>query len=77
MGCHGAAHGSPYTDKNGKRWTSEEVNRRLGLAVAARQDILLYVIGKIGSVAGQEYLLRAYHLAVTLDVEDYPPGGLR
>lgn len=61
MGCHGAIHGSPYTDSRGRYWTTEDVAIRLGSAIAARTDIIEYVLDKLGEEAGFEFLLRTYH----------------
>lgn len=59
--CHGATHGSPYVDENGKRWTVEEVNARIGAVVLADPARVAYVIEKLGTPeAAAEYLLRRY-----------------
>lgn len=62
-GCHGALHGSPYTDRSGRRWTQEDVEQAIGAAIGSgRPDTVRYVIGKLGDTAGREYLRRRYHL---------------
>jgi hypothetical protein len=61
--CHGALHGTPYTDLRGRRWTGEDVRRGIGRYLAV--DELRYVITKLGSEdAAAEFLRRHYFLEV-------------
>lgn len=55
-GCHGAFHGSPWTDPAGKKWTAKLVGNQIGLWVVADERRLDYVLGR----AGAEYLRRFY-----------------
>ncbi len=59
-GCHGARHGSPYVDATGRRWTPEEVKRRLGEAIVTDHDRLLYLYEKLGVDPARAYIAREY-----------------
>lgn len=61
-GCHGAFHGSPYTDDRGRRWTTADVQAAVGRTISARPATLSYVLGKLGDQAGREFLRRRYLL---------------
>lgn len=64
MGCHGAYHGSPYVDEHGVRWTQAVVAGAIGDTLKLRRtDVIGYVLGKLGNVAGSMYLKRNYGLA--------------
>lgn len=59
--CHGALHGAAYVDADGKRWTSAEARRSLGVwLLAHRPDVIAYVLGKFGDEAGRSWLERRY-----------------
>lgn len=73
MRCHGAEHGSPYTDTSGHRWTTEEVRRSLGRAVLARPRKLAYLIGRLGEDGTRALLERRYRLTV-VEIEDAWPA---
>jgi hypothetical protein len=73
MRCHGAYHGSPYYHAlpgllNGRadtieRRDTEWVARRIGKhLLAARSDVIEYVIGKLGVEFAAVYLNRFYYL---------------
>lgn len=58
-GCHGARHGNPYTDDQGRYWTPYIVRDKIGLALEPRH--VAYVLGKLGDGPGREYLRRHFH----------------
>lgn len=63
MGCHGAKHGSPYTDDEGHRWTTAEVMTSIGSTLLAhRPDVIEYVLRRLGVEAGKEFLERVYYI---------------
>lgn len=79
MRCHGAHHGSPYTESlfrvlrrsaraiktecYTERRDAEWVNRRVGQHLLEhRRDVIDYVLGKLGEVAGADYLRRVYYI---------------
>lgn len=62
MGCHGAKHGIPYTDRRGHRWTPEEARARMGDAILDRPGMILYVLDKLGYDAGLDHLARRFSL---------------
>jgi len=68
VGCHGALHGSPYTDHAGQRWTMAETAAAVGRHVAAhRPDTVEYTLTHLGWSAGREFLRRHYSLVLPDD----------
>lgn len=73
--CHGAHHGNPYTqlvldmrERGGRvleRRDAEWVNRRIGVTLLKeRQDVIGYVLEKLGDVPGRDYLARVYYVSL-------------
>lgn len=62
--CHGALHGSPYTDASGHRWTQEEVATKIGLFIGRNPNMIRYVTRTLGDSPGREYLRRRYRLEI-------------
>lgn len=61
--CHGARHGNAYVDDAGKRWTPEEVRRKIGLAILARPPKLAYLRETLGSEErAVDFLVRTFGL---------------
>ncbi len=51
MGCHGALHGTPYTDsRTGRRWTARDVRQAIGLGL--RPSEYRYVLEKLSRSPG-------------------------
>jgi hypothetical protein len=79
MGCHGALHGNPYVkvvvevgagtpdsyveERRDREWVARRIGKHL---VTSRTDVLLYVIDKLGPIAGRSYLERRYYVDLTL-----------
>lgn len=60
QGCHGALHGSPEVVGN-ERHDAEWVARRIGERLDRdRPDVVAYVLGKMGVVAGLDFLRRKF-----------------
>jgi len=64
-GCHGAFHGTPYTDAAGHRWTKAEVASAVGDWVVRTPPVLAYVLGKLGDTKGRAFVKRHYHTEVS------------
>lgn len=78
--CHGAHHGNPYEHDTGRelrahngtiisrvteRRDAEWVNRRIGVTLLKdRQDVIGYVLEKLGDVPGRDYLSRVYYVSL-------------
>lgn len=72
--CHGAHHGNPYfvpwsAGSEGKlgayeRRGAEWVNRRVGQTLLhSRQDVIGYLLGRLGESQGRDFLARTYFLS--------------
>lgn len=60
--CHGAAEGSPFV-RLGKRWTPEDVRRRIGQhLILAQPQTVAYAVQKLGLEPGIDFLRRRYHV---------------
>lgn len=70
-GCHGAEHGNPYVKVIGifqERRDAAWVHRRIGLTILHdRPDTIAYVLSKMGSERGADYLRRRYCIDLALD----------
>lgn len=62
--CHGALHGTPYVDEDGRRWTAQDVRRGIGAHVRGRRpDVRVYLTGKLGADRARDHLDRLYPAA--------------
>lgn len=64
--CHGAHHGNPYMQAAAggvlRRIDAEWVDRKVGETLLhSRQDVIGYLLGKLGESQGREFLTRTYY----------------
>jgi hypothetical protein len=57
-GCHGALHGTPYTDASGRRWEARDVRAAIGLGIRPGEYVAL--VRRIREAPAQERLRRFY-----------------